>query len=447
MDLSTLVTQLVAAERAPKQKQITNQQSQVAVEISALGSLKGALSSFQSALSPLKTAVSFDVFAATSGDEEVFTATAGASAPLGHYDVEVIQLAKSQQLSSNSFTNGDEVVGTGSLTLAVGEKSFTIEISEGDSSLKSIRDAINSAEDNTGVRATIVNGTDGAHLVLTSEQTGESNEITVTAAGGDGGLARLAYSAEDPANYTEVRAAQDALIEIAGSQHASATNTVKGAIEGVTLKLLKEDPGKPVSLSLERNLDSLMTRMKAFVTQYNSMASTMASLQSYNAVTKQAGALLGDSLVRNIESSLRREIGRPVEGASSAYTTLSSLGISMDVGGKLQLDETKLRDALESDFEAVQRVFTAEDGVAKRMSAILDPHLSVEGSIAQRNKSLDTRTKRLEDDQAALDARMQVIEQRYSKQFTALDTLLAQLQTTSGYLAQQLANLPKIGGE
>ena len=40
---------------------------------------------------------------------------------------------------------------------------------------------------------------------------------------------------------------------------------------------------------------------------------------------------------------------------------------------------------------------------------------------------------------------MEQIESRYRKQFTALDSLLAQLQTTSSYLAQQLASVPKAG--
>jgi flagellar hook-associated protein 2 len=102
---------------------------------------------------------------------------------------------------------------------------------------------------------------------------------------------------------------------------------------------------------------------------------------------------------------------------------------------------------MESDFEAVQRLFSSENGVAVRMDAILSPHLSADGAIAQRNQSLDQRTKRLQDDQVALDARMKVIEQRYLKQFTALDGLLSQLQSTSLYLGQQLANLPKIGKE
>ncbi len=446
MDIASLVTELVAAERAPKQQQITKQQSTVAVQLSAMGTLKGALGGFQSALTPLKTAVAFDVFSAKSADEEIFTATASASAPMGSYDIDVINLAAAHQLSSKPFTESDEVVGTGSLTFSSGDKTFTIEIDSENSTLEGIRDAINSADDNSSVRATIVNGTDGAHLVLTAAETGEDNAITVTTSGGDGGLERLTYTAENEANYDEVREAKDALIEIAGSQHTSASNVVKDAIEGVTIKLVKADPGNPVSLDIDRNIDTAMTRITAFVNQYNSLAGTIANLQRYDAATKQAGPLLGDAMLRNVESNLRRELGRSIEGASEPYKTLSSLGITMKLDGKLEIDQTKLRDALDSDFAAVQRVFTSDDGIAVRMDEMISPHLSVDGSIAERNKSLDQRTKNLENEQIALDARMQVIQARYLKQFTALDGLLAQFQSTSAYLTQQLSNLPKIGG-
>lgn len=443
MDLTSLVSQLVAAERAPKQGQITAQQSKVAVELSAIGTFKGALSGFQSAAAALKLPTSFNVFSGKSSNDEIFTVTASDAAPPGAYNIEVVSIATAEQISSRAFANGDTHIGTGSLTLSVGDESFTIDIDENGATLKGIRDAINRAEDNTGVRATIVNGTDGAHLVLTAQKTGSASSITVTAAGE--GLDVLAYSAEELNEYTQVRAAQDAVINIAGSEHRSASNTITEAIEGVTLKLLKADVGNTHSVTIDRNFDALVTRVNAFVTQYNSLAGTMASLQSYNPATKQAGALIGDSLVRGIESTLRRELGRPIDGASPPYNTLSSLGITMQLDGKLELDQTKLRSALESDFAAVQRVFSSENGIAVRLDKALEPHLSADGSIAQRNQTLNDRTKKLDDDQVALDARMQVIEQRYIKQFTALDSLLAQLQATSMYLGQQLANLPKIG--
>jgi flagellar hook-associated protein 2 len=444
LDVASLVSQLVAAERAPKQQQITSQQSKVAVQISAMGTLKGALGSVQSAVDTLKTTSSFEVYKAKSSEEAVFTVSAGEGAALGTYDIDVIQLATAHQLSSNAFEDAQAAIGTGTLTVSVGDKSFDVDVEEG-ATLASIRDAINRAEGNSTVRATIVNGADGAHLVLTSLATGASNAISVSASGGDGGLEQLAYSADNASNYTEVRAAQDALIEIAGIAHSSASNTVKGAIDGVTVTLVKADPGNVKTLTVERNLDALVTRISAFVTQYNSMSSTLASLQSYDAASKKAGALLGDSLVRGIESGLRRELVQPVGARGGEYSTLSSLGITMTVDGKLELDQTKLREALQDDLGAVQRIFTGENGLAARIDKILSPHLSADGSIAQRNQSLDERSKRLEKDAEALDARMKVVQDRYLKQFIALDTLLAQSQSTATYLTQQLANLPKVG--
>ncbi|MFO7305999.1 MAG: flagellar filament capping protein FliD [Gammaproteobacteria bacterium] len=441
LDLTALVSQLVAAERAPKQRQITTQQSRVAVELSAVGTFKGALSAFHGAVSALKLPTSFDVFAARSSNEEIFTVSANHAATLGTYDIEVVSVATAEQISSRAFESGDAVVGTGSLTISVGGQSFTVQIDDGSGTLRGIRDAINRAEDNTGVRATIVNGTDGSHLVLTSTKTGLANRITIAVDGE--GLEALAYSADAPNEYTQVRAAQDALVYVAGTEHRSASNTIADAIEGVTLQLLKADAGNTHSIKVERNVDALVGRIDAFVTQFNSLAGTMASLQSYDPTTKQAGALLGDPLVRGIESALRRELGRPIDGANAPYNTLSSIGITMTVDGKLELDKAKLRKALESDLAAVQRIFSAESGIAVRLDNVLAPHLAPDGSLALRNQTLNDRTKKLDADLAALDARMQVIEERYIKQFTALDTLLAQLQSTSAYLGQQLANLPK----
>ena len=54
LDIQSLVSQLVAAERAPVETRLTRQASDVATRVSALGSLKGALSAFQSALEPLQ---------------------------------------------------------------------------------------------------------------------------------------------------------------------------------------------------------------------------------------------------------------------------------------------------------------------------------------------------------------------------------------------------------
>lgn len=447
LDVNGIVTQLVAADRAPKQNQITKQQTQVATKISAMGNLKGALGAFQAALSSLKTTEVFNSRTAKSGDEKIFTVTADSTATAGSYGARVTQLAKAQQLSSTAFVAGStSVVGTGLLKIEVGAKNFTINVDSTNSTLAGIRDSINNSADNADVRATIVNGADGAHLVLTATKTGAANVIKVTTTEGDGGLSRLTYGAPaDTANYTQLKPAQDSIITIAGQVSTNASNVVTGAIDGVTLTLLKEDPATEVSLDVALDTATITSRINNFVAQYNSLASTMGSLQSYDAETRKAGALLGDSLLRSIEGDLRNGMGLPVASAPSAYQTLSSIGITTKKDGTLEVNSAKLKTAVETSSAGVAELFGSENGVAARLDKLIAPRLASEGDIAARNKTLDKRTAALKTDQAALDARMAVVQQRYLKQFSALDSLLAGMQNTSSFLAQQLANLPKIG--
>jgi flagellar hook-associated protein 2 len=450
LDVQGIVTQLVAAERGPKQNQINKANAQIATKITAMGSLKGALGAFQNALSSLKTTDIFNSRTAKSGDEKIFTVSADSTATAGSYDVHVEKLAKAPQLSSDAFVTGaTEVVGTGQLKIETGTKSFSVTIDEEHKTLADIRDAINKSTDNTDIKATIVKGTDGAHLVLTSSKTGEANAIKISTTEGDGGLARLTYSAPgDVTNFTELKPAQDSVIIIAGQQSKNDSNVVKGAIDGVTLTLLAENKEVDDVVSLDVALDtgSITSRINNFVAQYNGLASTMASLQSYNADTKVAGPLLGDSLLRSIESDLRSGLVTPVSGTSqSNYQTLASLGITTKKDGTLEVNAEKLKKAIETDSASVAQLFGSENGIAARLDKQIAPRLAAEGDIAARNKGLDKRSATLKVDQTTLEARLAVVQQRYMKQFTALDSLLSNMSSTSSYLAQQLSSIANIG--
>src|SRR5512144_2000512 len=118
LDINSLVSQLVAAEKAPAQAQITRSQTATATTISALGQLKGALSAFNSALAPLKALESFSTRSATASDSDIFTASATIAAQPGSYDVQVESLASAHQITSDPFVTGaSQVVGTGTLTI------------------------------------------------------------------------------------------------------------------------------------------------------------------------------------------------------------------------------------------------------------------------------------------------------------------------------------------
>lgn len=450
IDVQSLVSQLVAAERATPDAQITRQSNQVTTQISALGTLMGSLSTFRSALSSLKTVDVFSTRTATSSNDATLSVTAGAKAVPGDYDIDVIQLAQAQQISSNPFTGGSTtVVGTGTLTVSLGDKSFDVEITDSNSTLAGIRDAINSAVDNTGVRATLVTGTAGSRLVLSSAETGADNKITVAQAGGDGGLAQIAYSEGSPGSYTQIKAAQDAIIEIAGSQSTSSTNTIDDAIDGVSLTLKSEttEDSGPVTISVGYDTSGVSTRVKTFVSAYNSLMSQIAKLRSYDASTQTAGALLGDSMLTSIESQMRNVLSTPVSGQAQGYQTLASIGITTQLDGTLGIDDTKFQKALTGNFEAVSKLFGSDTGVGATLFKKADDLLKSGGALDTRSSNLTQQQKDIQKRKDDLDERMLTLQTAYTAQFTRLDTLLSSLQVTSSYLSQQIESLPKYSND
>jgi flagellar hook-associated protein 2 len=436
LDIGSLVTQLVAAERAPAQARITAQASDVATKISAMATLKSALSTFQSALTTLTTPSDFSSITANSSNENVFTATAQPSAVEGNYDIEISQLAKAQQLVSTATfaSGGDTVVGYGTLTLGLGGSSFSVTLPSTQNTLSGIRDAINSASDNPGIKASLISGTGGTQLVLTSTQTGAANKITVSSTGGDGGLAALNYSSSATGNFTQKQTPQDAMLTVAGIPYTGPSNTVSNAIDGVTLNLLTTNVGTPATLDLAANNSQTSSNVQAFVTAYNALQSTLSTLGDYNNDTQTAGVLLGDSVLSTAYSSITRLSTDTVNGLAGDYTSLAAIGVTTTATGALQLDSSKLAAAMSADPSSVSNIFSSSGGVANRLNDYLDTLLASNGSIAARDANLTDAQNQITQDTTNLDAQMATVQARYTAQFTALDSILSQLNSTATYL-------------
>ncbi len=439
IDVTSLVGQLVAAERAPGELRIRRLSNQADSKISALGILNGALSTLQSSLSGLKSIEAFQVRKAESGDRSVFTATAGAAAATGTYNVEVEQLATSNRLNSTPFAAGTgAVVGTGVLTLTSGTNSFAVDISAANNTLAGIRDAINSNTNNASIQATIITAADGARLVLAARGVGAANAIRVSQTGGDGGLAPLTYEPGGTMNLIQLAPAQDARIVVDGFTINSTSNTVENAVEGVSISLVAARPDSTFTLTVSDDRAKVVENINKFVTEYNNVATKIIELRKFDPATSTAGPLLGDALLRGVESSLRREITSRSPSATAPYDTLAAIGIKTGADGKLKVDTAKLNAALSADFGSAARLFGATDGVGARLADVVDNALKADGALVTRTASLQASKKSLEKDQVALDARMELVKARYTKQFVAMDQLLTNLQSTGNYLAQQL---------
>jgi flagellar hook-associated protein 2 len=441
IDVNSLVSQLVAAERKPLDDQLARAVQKNATQISATSALLGALSSFQSALNGLRTTSAFSGRSTTSTNEDIVTITAAANAAPGRYDVEVEQLASAQQISSSAFASGaTSVVGNGSLTLSLGGSTFTVTVGEPDNTLADVRNAINSATDNPGISASIINAADGAHLVLTSSKTGVANAIQVTQSGT---ISQLEYTPTNQANYTQLRAAQDARVNVAGYATTSPTNSVTGVIDGVTLNLASAADGTTVSVEVGYDKTKAKEKVKSFVEAYNTLRGMLTRLGGYDAASKSGGPMLGDAMLTGIDAEIRRTLSTPVAEAGDTFQTLASIGITTQKDGKLAVDDTKLDAALAANFDGVSRLFgTAETGVAAKLHAQIAERLADGAAIDLRNDSLLTEQRALVKKKDSIDIRMQIVQKTYMQQFTRLDTLLSSLSATSAYLSQQLDSLP-----
>ncbi|MGH8147681.1 MAG: flagellar filament capping protein FliD [Rhodanobacteraceae bacterium] len=441
LDVNTIVSKLVNAEIAPAQNQIDNQRTNITTQTSALGSLKSLLASLQSSLSSLADGSAFTQYTTTSSNTDVFTATAGANATAGTYQIEVLQTAAAQKVSSGAFASS-AAVGTGTLTLSVGSQSIDINIDSTNNTLAGIRDAINGASGNPGVSATIVHATDGDHLVLTSNKTGVANAFSISASGGDGGLDALTWDATaGTGSLTQQTAAADAKVNIDGFTSSSSTNVMDGAIDGITLNIASAEPGQTESLTVGRDVDGMQKLVQGFVTAYNNFVKGAGQLASYDSSSQTAGPLLGDSTLMSIRSQLAMTLSGAAGSNASGLQTLGDIGISLQSDGTLQLDSNKLADAMNSQPAQVSALFDGSSGYAGKLNTLLTGYLGPGGLLDIRNTSLNTQSERLDQKQAQLNTRQQDIQKRYLAQFTALDVTMSQMNQTSTFLTSQLSML------
>lgn len=431
LNVDDIVKALVDNKKAGPQAQITNKATQTNATLTGLASLNSALSSLQSSLANLTSINTFASFNATIGDSTIGSTSTLANARPGSYALVVSNLATAQKRSSDAYGKAD-AIGAGSLTLSVGSKSANLAISATDT-VADIATKINSASDNPGVTATVVNGASGAQLLLSSSQTGVKNGFSVgVGSGSSSGLAAFATKL-DTSGASE---AKDALLSLDGISITSASNSVSGALDGVTLNLSAEGS---TTLTVTRD-DSVATKaVQGFVDAYNSYVKTVHTLSSYDKESKQAGILLGDTTLSSVQRQVSSVLGSKVAGNSIG--SLAALGITRSADGTLVLDSSKLATSLQSNTSAVKDLFAGPKGYAGSLNSALDGFTSLDGIIATRQQSLNDSLSKLNTQQSQLDTRMSVYEKQLRDQYTQLDTLVSSLNNTSSYLTGALAQL------
>jgi flagellar hook-associated protein 2 len=432
LDVNSIVTQLMTIERQPLNR-LEGDKRDLEAQLSAFGRLKSSLTTFQSTLDDLKSVDAFEIYKAESSDDTAFTATADSSAATGFSDIQVVRLAQAHKMGSLSIpdTGTTTLGGAGDqMTITVNGNPFSID--GGGMTLTELRDAINDAPDNTGVSATIISEHDASHrLVLTSAETGNDNAIGLSFTGSLG--TDLGLTDINTPTKLDSEILVDGLYTVSRS-----SNTIDDAIAGVTLNLLAETSDK-VQLNVSRDTESVTESVQAFVDAFNELKSTFDSLSG------EGDDLEADNTLRSIESQIQQVFNSAPTGLTGGFSYLSEVGVSFQRDGTLALDSDDLESAIDGDFSAMAELFAHDDqGYLFRLDGLIDQFVQTEGLIDVRQDGLNVRIDGTEQRIADMEYRLELREQRLRDQFTALDTLMGQLQSTSTFLSQQLAALPRL---
>jgi flagellar hook-associated protein 2 len=463
LDVSAIVSQLMAIERRPISALDSRQQS-FRAQLSAFGTIKNTLATLQTSTQALQTTEKFLSFKTSVGDEKILTATASASAVSGSFSVEVSALAQAQQLSKGGFATSTEVVGSGTLHIELGTYSSgafsanpdktaaDIAIGPTTNTLAGIRDAINKA--GAGVSAAIVNGVAGSQLFITANDTGITNSIKITAVDDDGnnvddaGLSKLVYdptsAGGNVANLTESTPASNASLKINGIDVSSTSNSVSGAIDGITLKLLKPNVGIPTNVTVNQDSTAIKDKITAFVKAYNDVHKVVKDLTAFDSINNTAAPLNGDSAARAAQGRLRTILTGAIDTGAVTALRLPDIGITFQADGSLAIDDQKLQKALDDPNKNVASLFVEAGGVkgyAAQLNTAITEMLNTDGLIAGRSEGIGKSIKEIDKRRESLENRLTLVESRIRAQFTALDAVISRMQTTSSFLTQQLASL------
>ncbi|MDD2748481.1 flagellar filament capping protein FliD [Acidithiobacillus sp.] len=356
IDVQSLITNLSAAYQAPITI-LQNQQQSYQTTLSAWGTLQSSLSGLQSAMSSLQNLGNTNNRSVTLSNNNAATATASANAPQGSYSLSNMVLAQSQSLYSSNFTSAtNNSVGTGTLQIQVGSGSAkNVAINASNDSLDGIASAINQA--NTGVNAAVVYDGTGYRLTLTGNGTGVNSAFSVSTSGATGSLSSLSYSNGVSGSMTLSQQAQNAGVSINGLPVTSTTNTISGAIPGVTLNLLQASGNATLQVSSSNS--GFVSGVQSFVSAFNKTMGTINQLTAYNAQAGSGGPLLGDASVQGLRTQLLDLISGQGIGisSSSSYNSLGSVGLGLTSSGTISLNTGTLSTALSADFNTVAGLF------------------------------------------------------------------------------------------
>ena len=434
VDTKALATNLTNAEMQPRKDVINASITKCESRISGYAGMMNALSYVKDAFAKLQNNAQFGTVSVQNSNTTAFSLSASSSAVTGSHDIEVLALAQSQRNQSSAFAASSTSINSGDafdLNIAIGGgDATTVRVST--ATPAGVVSAINKA--NLGVKAQLVSTGDSSNpyrIAVSSSSSGTANSFTITATDDQGdSLSDLDFS-------TVLRSAADASVKVDGMTLTRSSNVITDAITGTTLNLYSTT-STSASVQLTQDLSSVKTNIQALVTTFNDFQSIVKELtDKKSTVPNIGGSLANETLVRTIQSQVRNMFIGSSSTPGSNIKALRDVGITINSNGNLDLNQTKLDDAIINRPDQVALMFNANisnqdqafrstRGLAGDAVKKLTAMLSSTGPIANAKQSTLTAENRYKDMLLRLEDQTTATLARYTKQFAAMDNIVGQ---------------------
>jgi flagellar hook-associated protein 2 len=499
MDIDQMVKDLMKAERMPLNR-VEADKTRLEWTRDAYRDFNVKLKELDDSLLDMRLSSSL-MTKQTSTSNNAVTATATSRASNGSYKMEVIELATSainvsqntlsaegkeidafatikSQIADGKFRNSalatfiengeDPVI---SFKTAKQAEAFEYTVTE-DTTLDSLLTKI--TNDDNGVRAFYDVGQD--KIILESVEAGnhqEGAEIQFEDTSFMAQLFDMRSSNTDPA-YAGEQGGTDATFKYNGVELTSKTNQT--TLNGITFTFNNVTTDTPAYVNISDDIDAAVDKIVKFVDQYNSLVDEVTSktreerYSDYDPLTSEemeamsdreiemweekarSGLLKNDRILMDGLSKMRQAWMGSVESDGN-FKHLSDIGISttrdyMD-GGKLVIDEDKLREALRDDPTSVDSLFRnssdgADRGIFNKLNDAIDQTTARINDKAGRSTSqiqqyalgreLQNMNTRIDN----FNRRLVQVEDRYWSQFTAMEKAIQKMNEQSNFLYSQM---------
>ena len=437
-DTKKIVEALVNAEKVPQESRINSKIAEAEDKISGLGKAVSILNVVKDAASRLNDAKDFKTFAVSNSQTSAFSATSTSSARAGSNNISVSQIAQEQRSVSNAFASETSKFNSGTITLSLtvgSTTTTTTDITVADASLQGTVTAINAA--NLGVTAEIVDtgSTTNRYRIQLIGETGSEKAFSLT-------------SSDSAMSFSSVQSASDAQLNVNGIDFTRSSNVIDDVLTGVSMTLNTATDGT-ANLNISQDNNEARANIVDFVSIYNEAQRQLKELTN----SSIGGELAGDSIFRSLTSTLRTTILSTSSSAGTNIANLSDMGISVSRSGELEVNDTKLDNALSNNYSDVIQMFSANTddqsvastdvaGLAGDINRIITNVTSTDAYLVTQQQVLADANAERQIELTELETRMERVEERYNRQFLAMQQIIDQMNSTRESMESTFETLP-----